>query len=155
MSHVMVRQAVLSDIEDLVGLFDLYRQFYGRHGDPDAARAFLLARMNHGESTLFIACEGRQAAGFAQLYPAFSSVAMARTFILNDLFVHPEARRKGVARGLLAAAEDYGKAQGAVRLTLSTATGNLEAQALYVAAGWRRDEQFHVFQRAIPTITEA
>ena len=35
-----------------------------------------------------------------------------------------------------------GRAQGAVRLALSTALTNAPAQALYEAAGWRRDEVF-------------
>jgi GNAT superfamily N-acetyltransferase len=39
----------------------------------------------------------------AQLYPSFSSGAMARIFILNDLFVAPEARRRGAGSALLEA----------------------------------------------------
>jgi hypothetical protein len=55
MSNITVRQAVLADLEALVPLFDGYRQFYGRPNDTSAAREFLLARFNHGESVLFIA----------------------------------------------------------------------------------------------------
>lgn len=150
MSNITVRQAALADIDDLTTLFDEYRQFYGRESDPAAALAFLMARFNHGESVLFIAHQQAVPAGFVQLYPSFSSVSMARTFILNDLYVRPQARRTGVARHLLAAAEEFGQALGAVRLTLSTALTNKEAQALYHAAGWKADEQFLVFHRAIP-----
>lgn len=149
MSNIEVRQAVLADIDDLAGLFDDYRQFYECESDLQAAKAFLEARFNHGESSLFIAHDGASPVGFAQLYPCFSSVSMARTFILNDLYVRPQARRKGIARRLLVAAEQFGGALGAVRLTLTTAITNETAQALYVAAGWRRDEKFHVFHRAI------
>jgi ribosomal protein S18 acetylase RimI-like enzyme len=149
MSNIVVRQASLEDLDALTGLFDEYRQFYGRESDLMAARTFLRARFNHGESTLFIAHDLANPVGFAQLYPSFSSVSMVRTFILNDLYVRPKIRRKGVARSLLAAAENFGNALGAVRLTLSTAITNEQAQALYLAAGWKRDEQFHVFHRAI------
>jgi hypothetical protein len=55
MSNITVRQAVLTDIEALVPLFDSYRQFYGRPSDIRAAREFLLARFNHGELAVFIA----------------------------------------------------------------------------------------------------
>lgn len=48
MSNITIRQAVLSDLEALVPLFDDYRQFYGRPSDIFAAREFLLARFNHG-----------------------------------------------------------------------------------------------------------
>lgn len=108
MSNIEVRQAVLADLEDLARLFDEYRQFYGRESDVQAAKAFLAARFNHGESSLFIAHDVASPVGFAQLYPSFSSVSMARTFILNDLYVRPQARRKGIAKRLLVAAEQFG-----------------------------------------------
>jgi ribosomal protein S18 acetylase RimI-like enzyme len=150
MSNITVRQAILSDLEALVPLFDGYRQFYGRASDLSAAREFLLARFNHGESVLFIAHEGDTSVGFTQLYPSFSSVSLARVFVLNDLFVHEHARRKGVASKLMSAATDFAKSLGAVRVSLSTATGNETAQALYQSVGWKRDEQFFVYHFAIP-----
>src|SRR6185295_7205434 len=142
MSTVTVRQATLADLEALVPLFDGYRQFYGRTSDPSAAREFLLARFNHGESVLFIAHEGELPVGLAQLYPTFSSVSLARVFVLNDLFVHEHGRKKGVASRLISAATECARSLGAVRLTLSTAMTNRTAQSVYQAAGWKRDEQF-------------
>lgn len=150
MSNIIVRQAVLSDLEALAQLLDGYRQFYGRLCDVHAAREFLLARFNHGESTLFIAHEGNIPIGFAQLYPSFSSVSLARTFVLNDLYVREHARRKGVASKLMSAAIEFAGSLGAVRVSLSTATTNEIAQAFYRSAGWNRDEQFHVYHFVIP-----
>lgn len=150
MSNITVRQAVLSDLEALVPLFDGYRQFYGRPSDMAAAREFLRARFNHGESVLFIAHECNTPIGFTQLYPSFSSVSLARVFVLNDLFVHEQARRKGVGSKLMSAATDYAKTLGAVRVSLSTATGNETAQTLYHSTGWKRDEQFFVYHLSIP-----
>lgn len=112
-------------------------------------REFLLARFNHGESVLFIAHEGNIPVGFTQLYPSFSSVSLARVFVLNDLFVHEQARRKGVASKLMSAATEFANSLGAVRVSLSTATTNQTAQALYQSAGWKRDEQFFVYHFAI------
>jgi len=145
MHLITVRQAVLSDFEALALLFDSYRQFYGRASDVSAARTFLADRFDQGESTLFIAFDGKTPMGFTQLYPSFSSVSLARIFILNDLFVHEQARRKGIASKLVAAAVAYADALGAVRISLSTATTNTDAQALYQAMGWKRDEQFFVY----------
>lgn len=149
MNTVTIRQAVYADLETLVPLFDSYRQFYGRTSDVDAAKAFLLARLNQNESVLLIAFEGSQPAGFVQLYPSFSSLSLARTFILNDLFVIEQARRKKIASKLLAAATEYAKTLDAARLTLSTAVTNQAAQALYHSIGWKRDEQFIVFHYSI------
>lgn len=140
------RQASVADIETLVPLFDAYRVFYGKPSDAALARAFLLERFQHSQSIIFLALQDSGAAiGFTQLYPSFSSVSAARTFILNDLFVVPEARRTGVAAQLLVAAADYGRAVGAIRLSLSTATSNASAQALYVSEGWVRDADFHAY----------
>ena len=150
MSTITVRQAALSDIEALAPLFDGYRQFYGRPSDISAAREFLLERLNHDESVLFIAHEDNKPVGFTQLYPSFSSVSLARVFILNDLFVYEHARRKGIASNLMSAATQFANSLGAVRVSLSTATSNETAQALYQSAGWKRDEQFYVYHFAIP-----
>jgi ribosomal protein S18 acetylase RimI-like enzyme len=150
MAHC-VRQATILDLEQLAPLFDRYRQFYGHTSDVTAAREFLLARFTNKESTLLIAHEDERPVGFTQLYPTFSSVSLARIFILNDLFVSEQARRNGVASALISAAVKFASTLGAVRLSLSTAITNDTAQALYQSAGWKRDDQFFVYHLAITT----
>lgn len=145
MGQITVRQAVLADLETIVPLFDSYRQFYGRPSDPDAARTFLLERFNHGESVLFLAFDAETPVGLTQLYPMFSSISLARTLILNDLFVSSTARRRGVGSQLLSAAVEYAKNLGAVKLSLATEITNETAQALYQSLGWQLDEQFRVY----------
>ncbi len=147
MSPVEVRQAALSDLDELVPLFDRYREFQKEASDPGAARAFLQARFDHGESFVFVAHVADAPAGFAQLYPSYSSVSLARVFILNDLFVDPSVRRKGVASQLLAAVERHAWSLGAVRVTLNVANDNAQGQALYEKRGWTRDRQFHMYHR--------
>ena len=149
MAELLVRQAVLADLEALVPLFDAYRQFYRCASDPAAARAFLRERFEHGESTLFLAVDAGIPVGFTQLYPSFSSVAMARTFVLNDLFVVAGRRRQGIGSELLRAATDHARSLGAVRVTLSTDIGNASAQATYEAQGWQRDRRFCVYHFAM------
>lgn len=142
MSNLRVKHADIAELEQLAVLFDLYRQFYGKESDPDSAREFLRTRINCGESVLFIAYLDNKTVGFTQLYPSFSSLSMARIFILNDLFVVTEARRKSVATHLMDAAAHYAKEVGAIRLCLSTALDNKNAQALYEGQGWVRDNEF-------------
>ncbi|MGA2602424.1 MAG: GNAT family N-acetyltransferase [Bryobacteraceae bacterium] len=74
---------------------------------------------------------------------------MARIFILNDLFVTPQARRRGVGRALLQASADYGRCADAIRLALSTEVTNTNAQSLYEGMGWKRDTAFYVYQLAL------
>ncbi len=130
-------------------LLDAYRSFYGRASDTVAARAFLQARFEHGQSVVFLAHEGATPVGFTQLYPSFSSVSLARVFILNDLFVAPSHRRAGVGARLLDAAAEYARALGAVRLSLNTDVQNTTAQALYEAKGWKRDQEYFAFHLAL------
>lgn len=145
-----VRQAVLADLDVLSRLLDRYRVFQGQPGDEPAARAFLHARFGHGESVIFIAHVAGAPAGFAQLYPSFSTVALSRVFVLNDLFVDEAHRRAGVASALLAAVEAYAWSFDSVRVTLNVAHDNTPAQALYEQRGWQRDAQFHMYHRFPP-----
>jgi GNAT superfamily N-acetyltransferase len=145
-TSVHVRQATVEDLDVLVPLFDAYRQFYRQPSEPERARRFLLDRFEHSQSVIFIAFEGAEAVGFMQLYPSFSSRAMARIFVLNDLFVSPEARRHGAGSALLHAATEYARRVGALRLVLSTEVTNATAQSLYEKLGWKRDTAFCVYQ---------
>ncbi|MCW5658474.1 MAG: GNAT family N-acetyltransferase [Burkholderiaceae bacterium] len=147
MNTINVRQAVAADIEALAGLFDQYRQFQGEASNIAAARSFLAERFNHGESVVFIATVRDAAVGFAQLYPSFSSVALARVFVLNDLFVLEAARGRRIASELLSAVESYAWSFGASRVTLNVARTNVSAQQVYIARGWKQDDQFFMFHR--------
>lgn len=143
------RAATPADISDLALLFDAYRQFYGQPSDVAGAAVFLSQRLAHRQSTIFVAQAAERLIGFTQLYPSFSSTRMAPIFILNDMFVTPDARQQGAASALLRAAADLARAQGALRLTLSTAHDNLAAQALYERQGWTRDTAFRTYNLAL------
>jgi GNAT superfamily N-acetyltransferase len=148
-SSIEVRQATVEDVDLVVPLFNAYRQFYRQASDPERAERFLLERFEHKDSVIFLALRGTIAVGFTQLYPSFSSGAMARIFILNDLFVVPEARKQGVGSALLSAAAQHGRQSSALRLTLSTEVTNAKAQALCEAQGWQRDTTFCAYHLAL------
>ena len=144
---LQVRQATDADLDDLVPLFNDFRVYHGKEPDLGGARQFLLERFNHGESVVFIAHLDGVPSGFAQLYPSFSSTAMARVFILNDLYVSDAARRQGVAARLLEAVEAFAWTFGAVRVSLNVVRTNTRAQALYAARGWQQDHEFFMYHR--------
>ena len=145
-SNLSILQATVDDLDLIVPLFDAYRQFYRLASDPARARQFLLDRFSHNQSIIFLAFAGAAPIGFSQLYPSFSSGAMARILILNDLFVDPDARRHGAGTALLDRAAAYGRSIGAVRLVLSTELTNTTAQSAYEKAGWKRDTVFCTYQ---------
>ena len=145
-----VRRATPADLDVAAPLFDAYRQFYGRPPDLDLARRFLSDRLGAGESVLLLALDADGAGlGFTQLFPSFTSVGAARLFVLNDLFVAAEARRRGVAGALLEAAEAHARDVGAVRLVLQTAVDNVPARRLYERRGWTLDDAFVTYERAV------
>jgi GNAT superfamily N-acetyltransferase len=150
-----VRQATVSDVPLLTPLFDAYRQFYHQPSEPDRTRRFLLDRFEHNQSVIFIAESDAAAVGFTQLYPSFSSGALARIFILNDLFVDPSARRSGAGRALLNAATDYARCVGALRLVLSTELTNTAAQSLYEKSGWKKETGFYTYQLELSKSTSS
>ncbi len=57
--------------------------------------------------------------------------------VLHDIVVDPDQRRHGVGRALLDAALATLRTLGAERVVLSTAEGNVAAQRLFAAAGFR------------------
>lgn len=150
MGPVNTRRAVRGDLDAIAPLFDAYRQFYGKAADLALARRFLDERFLHDQSTIFVAEDaGGQIVGFAQLYPALCSVAADRYYVLYDLFVTQAARGTGAGRALMQATEAFGREKGAVRLELQTAKTNIVGQALYESCGWRRDDDFYVYTRAL------
>lgn len=144
-----IRNANLSDLAVLATLFDAYRQFYQQEPDAASAMSFIRERLTREDSVIFLAFGADVPVGFVQLYPSFSSVAMRRLYILNDLYVSPEARKQGVATALINRSEAFAAEAGAVRLALATAFTNTAAQRLYEKLGWKKDELFFHYNKAI------
>lgn len=133
----------VADLDALVPLFAGYLQFYQVPRSATEIHAFLLERLQRGDAQLFIARDEQgMAQGFTQLYPLQSSLALAPSWLLSDLFVLPSARRQGVGEALMNAARAYAEARGACGLQLETAKTNLAGQALYERLGYVRDELY-------------
>tara|TARA_R110002124_G_scaffold227889_1_gene393115 strand:- start:10900 stop:11340 length:441 start_codon:yes stop_codon:yes gene_type:complete len=136
---MQIIRATTDNLDILVPLFDGYRVFYNQKSNPEAARKFLNERFQKEDSVIFLATASDSLGlGFTQLYPSFSSVSMQRTYILNDLFVSSEARKKGIGEALMERAKLFAKNEGSKGLTLETAIDN-PAQKLYERLGWKKD----------------
>lgn len=144
-------QAGLEHLDLVTPLFDAYRVFYDQASDTTRARNFLEERASGQESVIFLALrnETQLPLGFTQLYPSFASIGLGRIWILYDLFVSPEERRKGVGRRLMAHAHQFARTTGASRLELTTAQDNRAAQALYESMGYVRDDEFYHYELAL------
>lgn len=145
---IAIREATPGDVERLTPLFDAYRQFYERPPDLEQCRAFLTMRLQRSESVIFLAEEDGTLLGFMQLYPLFSSTSArpGRLWLLNDLFVVPAARGRGVGRELMNRARRLAEDTQACGLELATARTNSRAQSLYESLGYHRDDDFFRYE---------
>ncbi|MGG3504914.1 GNAT family N-acetyltransferase [Paenibacillus lautus] len=145
-AEIHIYQAELKDLDKAAALFNQYRQFYKREDDLNGAEEYIRERLTRGDSVMYLADYNSRGtlvtAGFLQLYPSFSSLAMSRLWILNDLYVDSEYRGLGIGRKLLHQAQAHALQTGAKGLTLSTQLHNVTAQQLYASAGYVQDEEF-------------
>jgi GNAT superfamily N-acetyltransferase len=146
---MQITKATTDHLPQLAVLFDLYRQHYEQQPDLEGAEQYLAERLVRNESVIYVAEEEGQLVGFTQLYPVFSSIGMKKAWILNDLYVAEEHRRKGAARGLLEASRELGKATDARYLMLQTHIDNTKARTLYESNGWKLDEEFYYYYLSI------
>ena len=146
-----IQPALLTDVAELAGLFDAYRVFYGAEPAPLKADAFVHGLIIHGKTHFFLAreAEGLPVLGFVHLMPSISTVAMRPIWLLEDLYVVPASRQKGVATALMAYAENFARETGAERLTLATAHDNSTAQSLYKRMGYVKEEHFWYYHRML------
>jgi ribosomal protein S18 acetylase RimI-like enzyme len=144
-----IREAESRDLPALGRLFDEYRQFYKLPTDLGKATAYLRARLTARDSVVLVAGDTNELLGFTQLYPTWCSLLAGPMYVLYDLYVPLHARRRGVARELLQGAAARARRDGMLRMTLSTAKTNVNAQALYESLGWERDNEFYVYNLSV------
>ncbi len=137
---MFIRKADSSDIEQLAILFDAYRVFYNKETDILSARSFLAEKMSNNDSVIFVAADTKsELSGFVQLYPLFSSTRMKRLWLLNDLFVKPDQRGKGISIALIEEAKNLCRVTESCGMMLETAKSNLIGNNLYQKTGFDLD----------------
>ena len=151
MPPLEILRASIGQLDEACRLFAGYLGFYGRQTEEASRRDFIAARLQNGDSVIFLAYQDGIAVGFMQLYPAFASLSLAPNWILNDLYVDPTARGNGVGRALMQTARTLAGENGAAEIFLQTARDNHAAQRLYEGLGYRRDDDFLVYTLSLPT----
>lgn len=76
--------------------------------------------------------------GFASLYRCIDTLVADRILVMNDLFVDPSLRNRGIGAALYDASLAYATAHGYARLDWVTAEDNHDAQRFYDRHGGQR-----------------
>ena len=98
-----------------------FRAEIGEEPLDDAALDRLLVAMGRECIAFFVARRGFRIVGMCSVARCFSTFACGDTGVLDDFFIEPAFRKRGIARMLTRAAQDYGKAEGMASLTVCCA----------------------------------
>jgi ribosomal protein S18 acetylase RimI-like enzyme len=137
---VTIREGVAGDAAILVRLV---HQFKRQEGESTAKLTIegVLAH-GFGEQARFrvlLAEDAGQALGYALFYPSYDTEHAARGMYLQDLFVVPEARRRGVGHALMVAVARACQADGGCYLFWNAHEANQAGRAFYRRLGGREE----------------
>lgn len=133
---VEVRDARPEEAEELLPLMRAYCDFY--EAEPSDQGLLGMARAlitDPDQGAMFIARDRGEAVGFATLDWKWSSLKAARIGYLEDLYVTPETRGRGIADALIEACAERCRERGAPAMDWLTAPDNHRAQAVYDRTG--------------------
>ena len=159
--EVLVRPARLADQEALTALEAI--AWSAESGFPstmaaDRRNAIFFDAGNPPEAFLVGELGGR-VVGYIRLRPPSKLPENAHVIQVQGLAVHPDARRHGVASGLLEAAEETLRERGTRKLTLRVLSTNEPAIRLYERHGFVREgtlqDEFRINGRFVDDVLMA
>jgi GNAT superfamily N-acetyltransferase len=100
----------------------------------------------HPSAEVVIGSAGREPAGFALFFQTFSTFVGRPGLYLEDLFVKPEWRRRGLGRMLLAHLAGLAVDRGYGRMEWSVLDWNEQALRVYRAIGARAMDEWTVYR---------
>ncbi len=100
---------------------------------------------------VLIAFDAVAPVGFAELSirSVVDSCETDRVAYLEGWYVGPSARRHGVGRALITAAEAWGRAQGCTEFGSDTQLSNVDSAAAHAALGFVEVEQLRCFKKML------
>lgn len=132
----MIRKFTPQDEELFIALSE---EFYAspavEHAVPRGYHTRAFAEMMRSDTYLegFFLCDGERAGGYALLQKCYSREAGGMCLWIDEIYLRPAFRGRGLAREFFAFAQTL----GAARLRLEVEPDNVRAIALYRALGYR------------------
>lgn len=137
-----IRQAVADDAAHLIFLIASLAEFENLPV-PDKDAQQRLIRDGFGHTPMFEAwlaeIDGEsKPVGYAFVYMAYSTFLAAPTLFLEDIFVLPEHRKKGIGKALLRHCIQVANERGCGRMEWNCLDWNIDAQGMYEDMGAKR-----------------
>lgn len=133
--------ARLATTEDAPALARMLHDFNTEFGDPSPGPAVLETRvrefLTQGVKTYLVA--GKGPGGFAQVSLNASIWTEGPIVLIEELYVRPELRRRGLGRELMDSILELAREEGAGGLEVITGEDDTGARALYESFGFRNE----------------
>jgi len=135
----MIRAATLADVPAILAFWnplieDTTITFSPMRHSPESLFALISERQASGRA-FFVAEAGREVLGFASYDQFRKGQGYART-MEHTIILAPEARGRGVGRGLMVALEDHARQAGAHLMIGGISAENAPALAFHAALGY-------------------
>lgn len=132
----------IAGVADAAGAARLLHEFNTEYDEPSPGVAALTETLERligdGEATVLLGGEGPDGIALMRIRPALWSPGQEA--YLQELYVIPSRRRRGLGRALLEATMERARAAGAAGIDLNTGETDTEARALYESAGFTNRE---------------
>jgi ribosomal protein S18 acetylase RimI-like enzyme len=137
--EIQVRRAGVEDAADVAQLLHDFNLEYSEPTPPAEELAERICRLlEEGEITVLLAGEGPDGLSLFRFRPGIWS-AGAETY-LQELYVVPDLRGRGIGRALLEATIELARERGADGIDLNTGETDIAARALYESMGFTNRE---------------
>jgi len=150
MSNITLRRAGHADAEAVIGLIIALAEFEDLP-PPDAGAQARLIEHGFGDvpkfEVMLAEVEGAVGpVGYALLLQTYSTFLAQPTLYLEDVFVLPEYRKRGIGKALLRHCVRTAFERGCGRMEWTCLDWNTNAQALYERMGARRMKEWYLYR---------
>jgi GNAT superfamily N-acetyltransferase len=150
MTNITLRRAERTDAETVIGLIIALAEFENLPPPDEEAQARLIEH-GFGDSPKFevmlAEVEGAsRPVGYALLLQTYSTFLAKPSLYLEDIFVLPEFRKRGIGMALLRHCIRTAYERGCGRMEWTCLDWNKNAQAMYEGLGARRMREWYLYR---------
>ncbi len=152
----MIRRAQAVDVADITAMIHELADFESAAQSCTVTEAQIRTALFDDPVTLrgYVADVEDRVAGMALWFPSFSTWDGVAGVYLEDLYVRPSFRRRGLARLLLSTLARDCLDNGYTRLSWSVLDWNVDAIALYDSVGGRPQREWITYRVSGPELAE-